>query len=178
MTAAPETIPELTETWLPIPGFLDYEVSNLGRVKSKAREVIHKNGRRHMVLECILSSRTNPQTGYLQVCLARSKIHHTKTIQRLVALAFIPNPENKPLVDHIDHNKLNNVVSNLRWATHAENARHRAKANNTGHANICHQVKNNREFYRLAAMRDGVTIVRTYRTLADALAGRLELFGF
>ena len=57
--------------------------------------------------------------GYLQVCLSGIRI--PQFVHRLVAEAFIPNPENKPCVDHINGNKLDNRIENLRWATNKEN---------------------------------------------------------
>lgn len=57
--------------------------------------------------------------GYLQVGLGR--IRNTVPVHRLIAEAFIPNPENKPCVDHINGNKLDNRVENLRWVSHKEN---------------------------------------------------------
>lgn len=57
--------------------------------------------------------------GYLQVCLGR--IRKTVFVHRLVAEAFLPNPENKPAVDHINGNRLDNRVENLRWVSHKEN---------------------------------------------------------
>ena len=61
----------------------------------------------------------NARSGYLQVNL--NGIRFPKLVHRLVAKAFIPNPENKPTVDHINGNKLDNRVVNLRWLSHKEN---------------------------------------------------------
>ena len=62
----------------------------------------------------------------------------SRLISRLVALVFIPNPENKHLVDHIDGNVMNNSVSNLRWATHIENGRNSkmSKNNTSGYKGV------------------------------------------
>lgn len=60
--------------------------------------------------------------GYRSVVLCKEGKTYPKLVHRLVAEAFIPNPENKPVVDHIDTNTLNNNVENLRWATTQENA--------------------------------------------------------
>lgn len=86
-----------------------YKISNLGRVMTLHRKNYQK----------ILSPAIGK--GYLQVCLRNKKLKKTVTIHRLVALAFIPNNDNKEQVDHIDGNKLNNNVENLRWSTAFEN---------------------------------------------------------
>ena len=62
--------------------------------------------------------------GYVTVSIRSSSKMYTKLVHRLVAGAFIPNPENKPTVNHIDGNKSNNDLSNLEWATHKENINH------------------------------------------------------
>jgi hypothetical protein len=63
------------------------------------------------------------KNGYLKITLTKNKIKKTFTVHRLVAIAFIPNPEKKLNTDHIDNNRLNNNVENLRWATVQENNR-------------------------------------------------------
>jgi hypothetical protein len=64
--------------------------------------------------------------GYLFVVLQKNGTRKQVTIHRLLGKAYIPNPENKPQVDHIDNNRQNNDISNLRWVTHGENNRNKA----------------------------------------------------
>lgn len=86
--------------------FPSYYISNFGNIK-------HDN---NFLKKCIHSN------GYEQVNIRIGNKYVAKLIHRLVAVAFIPNPDNKPCVDHIDGNKRNNYVSNLRWVTPVENA--------------------------------------------------------
>lgn len=68
----------------------------------------------------IKSAYTNPQNGYKYVDLWENSKTKKRPVHRLLAEAFIPNPEGKPTVDHIDGNRQNNALSNLRWATYGE----------------------------------------------------------
>ena len=107
------------EEWRDIKGYEGkYQVSNLGRVKS-----------RHKILK------PNNVKGYLYVYPSKNSKKEALKVHRLVAEAFIDNPENKPEVNHIDGNKENNRVENLEWCTKSENMQHAIK---TG---LMHQYK-------------------------------------
>ena len=95
----------MEEIWKEIPDYPDYKVSNFGNIMSK------KYG------DYRLLTPTPNSDGYLRVGLCKNNKHSTKRVHRLMAIAFIPNPENLSTVDHIDQNKTNNDLSNLRWAT-------------------------------------------------------------
>lgn len=89
-----------------------YMVSRYGQVKNSKTEKL-------------LSLNTIDRYGYVQVMLSHKGKHYNRTVHRLVAEAFIPNPENKPQVNHINgKDKLNNCVTNLAWATAKENIDH------------------------------------------------------
>ena len=104
---------EIIEEWKPICGYEGlYEVSNLGKVKS-----LNYN---HTKQEKILKFGKRPN-GYLFVNLWKDKKRKPCSVHRLVAIAFIPNPNNLETVNHIDENKLNNCVENLEWCSVAYN---------------------------------------------------------
>ena len=101
----------MKEVWKDIEGYEGlYQVSNLGRVKRVKTDRILKG--------------CKDKGGYLVIGLYKNNVMSTKTIHRLVAQAFIPNPENKPEVNHIDEDKANNKVNNLEWMTRKENNNH------------------------------------------------------
>ena len=98
------------ETFVKIEGFENYEVSNLGKVRNI------KSG--------IMLKPWFTKDGYLRHCLYKHNKRKNLLLHRIIATAFIDNPEGKPCVNHIDENKLNNDLSNLEWCTAKENMIH------------------------------------------------------
>ena len=100
-----------TEQWKQIPGYDEYDVSSLGRVRSR------KFGG-----ERILRINTNySKKGYRGIMLSKEGKVKMLQISRLLAQSFIPNPEGLPEVDHIDKDRTNDKLENLRWCTRSQN---------------------------------------------------------
>ena len=120
------------ETWKPIAGYEGlYEVSNLGRVKSLkyGKEKILKPGRTHK--------------GYLHVNLCKDGKAKHSNVHRLVAEAFIPNPNNLQTINHKDENKLNNAADNLEWMSLKDNCNYGTRNKRVAEAQINDPKKSN-----------------------------------
>ena len=114
------------ERWKPIKDYEGfYAVSDWGRVKS-----LNYN---HTKSEVIMSPWVSSK-GYEYVHLCKNRTIRSHRVSRLVAQAFIPNPENKPFVDHIDTDRQNNRVENLRWCTQSENQRNEVSRKRYGNS--------------------------------------------
>jgi hypothetical protein len=118
-----------TEEWKPCPEFEDhYEVSNLGNVRSKAVFIPHDGNWNKDAGGYIKKFKKHNQQmnryGYMHVKLCKYGTCNHRTVHRLVANAFIPNPDKLKQVNHIDGVKTNNTVSNLEWVSAGQNIKH------------------------------------------------------
>lgn len=112
------------EIWKDVIGFEGiYEVSSMGSIKSKERKVPYGNIGILIIYEKILKPKLT-KDGYFSVNLRKPKISKHCRIHRIVAEAFCTNLENKPLINHINGNKLDNRAENLEWCTPSENIKH------------------------------------------------------
>lgn len=154
----------MAEIWKSLKGIVEYgdsyEVSNLGNVRSIDRYVNSRHGQRFV--KGIIMSPSDEKGGYKKVRLKDSSKAKNYRIHRLVALAFIMNPNEFPEVNHKDGNKHNNSVSNLEWSTRSENMNHAykeglAKGHNGG---------NNKNIVMIN--KDTDEIIRKYDSIKEA----------
>jgi hypothetical protein len=145
------------ELWKEIEGFPGYMVSNLGRVKSLmyGKEQILKP--------------SFTEKKYLQVGLHKEKKRYCYRVHRLVIETFLPNPENKTEVDHINRNKQDNRIENLRWATHSENVLNRDMPFGVLKERHIHPSGN---AFKVHIHRQGLKVYKSFKTLTEAIAFR------
>lgn len=152
------------EIWKDIKGYEGlYQVSNLGRVKSLSKRlhfINHNTGKScyRITKEFFIS--IGKCRGYNSVHLHKDNVSKTRRLCRLVAEAFIPNPENKPCVNHIDGIKSNDNVNNLEWVTYSENMEHAIK---TG----LHKVKRGSDRHNSKKVKCDLTGI-VFDTIKDA----------
>lgn len=161
----------ITEIFVPIQGFEGYyEISNLGRVRTVDRTITFSDGRKRAYKSKFIKF-SNP-LGYLVAPLVKHQKQKFVSVHRLIAIHFIPNPHNKPFINHIDGNKQNNSISNLEWCTHAENTTHAVenslyrKGENHGNAKISNEaaeeIRNSKE--------SGVFLAEKFKILTSTVS--------
>lgn len=169
-----ETAALENEEWRDVVGYEGlYLVSNYGRVQSSNRIVSIAASKQNQSYKARRNGRIlTPYTrrGYQTLFLSRGGRAKLKPVHRLVAMAFLDNPLNKPTVNHIDGNKQNNHVSNLEWATYSENEIHsykvlgkipaKSRLGKYGKESYNHKI--------IHQMSDDGTILATYESRGEA----------
>jgi hypothetical protein len=148
------------EEWRTITDFPDYQVSNMGRVKSI------KWGRELIMKQCTYKR-------YKRIQLTDSPRWQTLSLHRLVAIAFIDNPDNLPEVNHKNHIRDDNRVENLEWVSHEENQRGKIYATGvTGEKYI--KARGNKFEIKIRRNNTQVVYYARFETLPEAVAARDE----
>ena len=137
----------MVEVWKDIPDYEGlYQISNLGRVK----RLSHKRFDRNQILKERIVKTTYPKNGwYPYLSLCKNGIYKNYSIHRLLAEVFIPNPNNYPVINHIDGNKQNNSLDNLEWCTYSHNNKEACRLKlNKGTAKTTLQFDKNGNFIK------------------------------
>jgi len=142
--------------WRKIEGHEGYEISVEG-VRS------YLNNRHGLLDTSNMRKLCMGKDGYLCLTIGRG---NTYKFHRLLAIAFIPNPENKPEIDHINRNKLDNRLENLRWATRRENNQNKSirSDNQLG----VHYISKHHSGFRFQITRNGIRHRKHFKTLEEA----------
>jgi hypothetical protein len=146
--------------WKDLVDYPSYQISNDGLVMNK------KSGR--------ILKQFPDKDGYYRIGLYNNKKLKTEIIHRLLAKAFIPNPDNLPVIDHVDRNPQNNNLSNLRWASYSTNNCNSSNTDmtTTNERNIFKTIYNT--FY-VNIVRNKKKICKTFKTLEEAIALRSSI---
>jgi len=142
-----------------IEGYTDYLIFPDGKIYSN---------KTHKFL-----STNSDNNGYLRISFKHNKKINTYRIHRLVALHYLPNPNNLPCVDHINGNKIDNRIKNLRWVSNQDNSRNITICrSNTGYQGI---TKNKRGYYTVGVYINGKRVGNSFKDIKDALTWRKEM---
>tara|TARA_R110002096_G_scaffold74910_2_gene177300 strand:- start:168 stop:632 length:465 start_codon:yes stop_codon:yes gene_type:complete len=148
-----------------IPDYDNYTIYENGDIYSKVR----RGG----------GGKLTPSTGnngYYYTHLTKNSITKNFLVHRLLGICFIPNPENKPCIDHIDRDRTNNDLSNLRWVTYHENNINKEKGKGSIYINKKYYNGEVYEYIRLSWREDGKRKSKNFKSIEDAENYRLNLF--
>jgi hypothetical protein len=150
----------MEEVYKAIDGYNIYEVSNMGNVRNKKTGLILKQKLRK---------------GYYSIGLSKNGKNKNFNIHRLIASYFIPNPNNKRCVDHIDRDKLNNKIENLRWVSISENGMNRTISTNnkSSYSGVCFHKKIKKWQVKITINGKG-KYIGIYTNFEDAVIARKE----
>ena len=140
------------------PDYLIYENCD---IISKERTIVRSNGHKQTFKSRKMSQSKN-RDGYLQLGLTVDKKRKFFNIHRLIAMAFIPNPENYPCVNHKDCNRLNNKIDNLEWCTNMYNSQSINTSKNFG------DVYKSRDKFRARYNSNGIKYEKSFDTIGEA----------
>ena len=183
----------MKEIWKDIIGFEGlYQVSNLGRIKSVERYVLNTRWNIKMHKQEIILKPSKNKKGYNLVAISKNNKLYSYQIHRLVAQAFIPNPDNKQQVNHKNGIKNDNRVDNLEWATPHENMKHAYKNNLISKDKMNYCIQSSISFRKkpILQIKDNVVInefdsiesakkmlkVKSSGCLVNALKGRIKTY--
>jgi len=155
----------------PIEGFEDYIIyENRGEYSKKRNKFIKPYISKH--------NRYTIDKCYYHICLYKNGKQYSKRLHRLLSLAFIPNPENLPCVDHIDRNSQNNAIENLRWASYSTNKINSGvqKDNVLGEKYINKTKDKTYVYYRFRIFQDKKMVIqKSLKTLEEVIQFKNEL---
>ena len=116
-------VAQITEgevVWKTHPDYLILQANQFGEVRTKDRWVTYKDGRKRFVKGRVLKQQLD-KDGYLRVCFGTNGKAFYLQVHRIIAVCFLPNPNNLPQVNHKDCDRTNNIASNLEWCTQEYN---------------------------------------------------------
>ena len=152
------------EIWKDIQGYEGcYQISNLGRVKSLKRKVYAGMGKMRWQYERILSENKTNGNEYHIASLCKNSTEKNYYIHKLVAEAFIPNPNNYRYVNHKDENKHNNCVDNLEWCTAQYNATY-----NDIHIKKGLKYRNNKQSKKIYQLDEEENVIKLFPSISEA----------
>ena len=114
--------------------------------------------------------------GYYCVSLTKNSLSKNFLVHRLLGICFIPNPENKPMIDHIDRVRTNNSLDNLRWVTNKENCNNKEKSKGCIYINTRYYNDKVYEYIKFSWREDGKQKSKNFKSIEDAENYRLNLF--